>query len=98
MNIQEHKEGSVYTIVLEGNLDTSTAPALEERLGNITKDIKEVVFDFSKLDYISSAGLRSMLSVSELVGEDGVICVKGANNMILDIFDTTGFSSLLRYI
>lgn len=98
MNIQEHKDDSVYTFILEGNLDTSTAPELEERFGNITQDINEVVFDFSKLDYISSAGLRSVLSVSELVGDDGVITVKGANDMVRDIFDTTGFSDFLHII
>lgn len=98
MNITQFQESNTYTFVLEGNLDTSTAPQLEEQFKNIPQGIKEVIFDFSKLHYISSAGLRSMLIVSELVGDGGIITVKNANEMILDIFDTTGFSSILNII
>ena len=98
MNIMENKQGEVYTFVLEGNLDSTTAPELEERFSDITDDVKEIVFDFTGLEYISSAGLRTILLANETIGDDGVISVKGANPMIMDIFDTTGFSAMLNLI
>ena len=98
MNIMENKQGEVYTFVLEGNLDSTTAPELEERFSDITDDVKEIVFDFTGLEYISSAGLRTILLANETIGDDGVITVKGAKPMIMDIFDTTGFSAMLNLI
>ena len=98
MNITESKQGSVYTFALAGELDTTTSPQLEERLESIDGDVTEIVFDFTELDYISSAGLRTLLLASEVIGDDGVITVKGANPMVTDIFDTTGFSSTLNMI
>lgn len=98
MNITENKQGNTYTFVLEGNLDTTTAPLLEEKFASIADEVKEIVFDFTNLDYISSAGLRTILSANELTGDDGVITVKGANPMVTDILDTTGFSALVNMI
>ena len=98
MNITESRQGSVYTFVLDGELDTTTAPQLEERLQSVGGDITEIVFDFTSLSYISSAGLRTILLANEIIGDDGVITVRGANPMVADIFDTTGFSSMLNMI
>ena len=98
MNITESKQGSVYTFVLVGELDTTTSPQLEERLESIDGDVTEIVFDFTELDYISSAGLRTLLMVNEVIGDDGVITVKGANPMVTDIFETTGFAAMLNMI
>lgn len=96
MNIQEKIEGSTLTFCIEGNLDTMTAPVFEERISDITEEIKEVVFDFSKLDYISSAGLRTMLNVRKRLGEGGVVKVKNANEMVRDVLHTTGFSKKIE--
>ena len=98
MNITESKQGSVYTFALVGELDTTTASQLEERLESIDGDVTEIVFDFTELDYISSAGLRTLLMVNEVIGDDGVITVKGANPMVTDIFETTGFAAMLNMI
>ena len=98
MAIKESKDGSTYTFVLQGRLDTTTAPLIEERFSHISDDIKEVIFDFSDLDYISSAGLRTLLVLSEIIGEDNTLTIKGANEMILDLFYTTGFSEMLNLI
>lgn len=98
MNITESKQGSVYTFALAGELDTTTASQLEERLESIDGDVTEIVFDFTELDYISSAGLRTLLMVNEVIGDDGVITVKGANPMVTDIFETTGFAAMLNMI
>ena len=98
LNITESRQGSVYTFVLDGELDTTTAPQLKERLQSVGGDITEIVFDFTSLSYISSAGLRTILLANEIIGDDGVITVRGANPMVADIFDTTGFSSMLNMI
>lgn len=98
MNITESKHGNVCTYVLEGNLDTGTSPLLEERLADLTPDITEIVLDLTDLTYLSSAGLRTILLARETLGDGGVITVKGANPMVMDIFDTTGFSAMLHVI
>lgn len=98
MFVIQTKTGIVtpYTLIIDGNLDTTTSPLLEEKFSDITDNITEVVFDFTKLSYISSAGLRTILLVNEIIGDDGVLTVRGANPMVKDIFDATGFSDLLN--
>lgn len=98
MTITEKKQDNVYTFILNGNLDTTTSPLLEERFSNITDDINEIVFDFTDLEYISSAGLRTILLAGEILGDSGTLTVKGANTMVCDILDTTGFSEMLNMI
>lgn len=95
MKIKEKTDGNSVTFCVEGNLNTTTAPLLEERLGIVTADTTEVVFDFSKLDYISSAGLRTMMLVCKRIGSDGIVKVKDANEMIQDVLYTTGFSEVI---
>ena len=98
LKIEKTIENGVLNVTLQGRLDTTTAPQLEERLQSVGGDITEIVFDFTSLSYISSAGLRTILLANEIIGDDGVITVRGANPMVADIFDTTGFSSMLNMI
>lgn len=98
MTITEQKHDNVYEFVIDGNLDTTTSPDLEKRFSAITPDITEIVFDFSNLTYISSAGLRTILYANETIGEGGTLTIKGANPMVRDIFDTTGFSDMLNIL
>lgn len=98
MTITEQKHDNVYEFVIDGNLDTTTSPDLEKRFSAITPDITEIVFDFSNLTYISSAGLRTILYANETIGEGGMLTIKGANPMVRDIFDTTGFSDMLNIL
>ena len=58
MNIEKKLEGTTLTIALEGRLDTTTSPDLEEALAASLDGVTALVFDFAKLDYLSSAGLR----------------------------------------
>ena len=97
MNISEIKNGNTYTFILDGDLDTSTAPLLEKRLGNITSEITKIIFDFTDLAYISSAGLRTILLANKTLGKSGIVTIKGANPMVKDIFDITGFSDTLDF-
>ena len=95
MNIEQKKNGSALTLALEGRLDTTTAPELETELKNSLEGITDLKLDLEKLEYISSAGLRVLLSAQKTMNRQGIMKVKNANEMILEIFDVTGFSDIL---
>ncbi len=96
MNITKNKEGSKLTVVLEGRLDTTTAPSLEEELRPELDDITELVFDFKDLAYISSAGLRVLLSTHKTMSKKDGMKIIGANEEIKEIFEVTGFMDILN--
>ena len=82
---------------LKGRLDTTTAPMLETALKTSLADVRELVLDFSALEYISSAGLRVLLAAHKTMKKhDGVMVVQGANEEILEVFVITGFSEILN--
>lgn len=95
MTITETKNGSALTVALEGRLDTMTAPELEEKLNAALTGVTELTFDLEKLEYISSAGLRVLLSAQKTMNRQGSMKVLHANEMILEIFEVTGFSDIL---
>jgi anti-sigma B factor antagonist len=95
MNIEQKKDGKALVLALEGRLDTVTAPELETALKDALADTEELTFDFEKLDYISSAGLRVLLSAQKTMNRQGTMKVIHANEMILEIFEVTGFSDIL---
>lgn len=95
MTINKISEGEKLIIELEGRLDTSTTPQLEEELKNSITSVKELVFDFSKLEYISSAGLRVLLSSQKTMNKQGTMVIRNANDTIKEIFDVTGFVDIL---
>jgi len=94
MTINKTKEGSKLTLALEGRLDTTTAPELEKELE--LDDTEELLFDFSDLMYLSSAGLRVLLAAQKkMSAKDGKMAVRHVNEMIMDIFEATGFVDIL---
>lgn len=95
MTIQRTGNEKKLAIALEGRLDTVTAPKLEAALDGALEGVEELTFDFEKLDYISSAGLRVLLSTQKTMNRQGVMKVLHANEMIREIFDVTGFSDIL---
>lgn len=95
MTIQRTGNEKKLAIALEGRLDTMTAPELEAALDGALEGVEELTFDFEKLDYISSAGLRVLLSTQKAMNRQGVMKVLHANEMIREIFDVTGFSDIL---
>ena len=95
MIIKKNLEGSTLTIALEGRLDTTTSPELEKELEQSLESVTELIWDFHQLEYISSAGLRVLLTTQKKMKENGSMKVIGCNEMILDIFETTGFSEFL---
>jgi anti-sigma B factor antagonist len=96
MNITKTTEGSTLQIALQGRLDTATAPQLEQELKQSLDDAQALVFDLKELEYISSAGLRVLLSAHKaMMGKDGMT-VRNANEDVMEIFDITGFVDVLN--
>ena len=95
MTIQQIKNEKALTVALEGRLDTMTAPELEAALKTALEGVEELTFDFEKLDYISSAGLRVLLAAQKTMNRQGSMKVKNANEIIMEIFEVTGFSDIL---
>ena len=95
MTINKTQNGSTLTIALEGRLDTMTAPELEAELNQSMSGAEELIFDFSKLDYISSAGLRVLLSAHKVMSGKGGMKITHVNEIVQEVFDVTGFSDIL---
>ena len=95
MNITKTQDGSKLTIALEGRLDTTTAPQLETELRSSVTNVTELVFDIDKLDYVSSAGLRVLLSAQKVMNRQGEMKIKNVKPEIMEIFDVTGFVDIL---
>lgn len=95
MTIRKTKNDSKLSIALEGRLDTTTAPQLEAEVKSSLDGIKELEFELSKLEYISSAGLRVLLSAQKIMNKQGKMVIHGAREEIIEIFDVTGFVDIL---
>ena len=95
MTIEQKKNGNALVLALEGRLDTTTAPQLEAALKEALPGVEALTFDLAKLEYISSAGLRVLLSAQKAMNKQGTMKVTHANEMILEIFEVTGFSDIL---
>lgn len=96
MNISKNQNGSNLEISLEGRLDTITAPVLEEELKGSLDDVNELVLDFEKLEYISSAGLRVLLTAHKTMLPKNGMKVVHVNETIMEIFEVTGFTDILK--
>ena len=95
MEIVKNVNGAECSIALEGRLDTNTAPSLEAEVTALGDDITSLVFDFEKLDYLSSAGLRVLLAAKKAMNKQGTMVIRHVNDSIMDVFDITGFTDIL---
>ncbi|MBQ1334821.1 MAG: STAS domain-containing protein [Clostridia bacterium] len=95
MNINTTKDNTALTVFREGRLDTATSPSLDETLKAQMPGISELVIDMEKLEYLSSAGLRVLLSAQKIMNKQGSMTVRNVNETIMEIFDITGFSDIL---
>ncbi len=95
MNIERTADGTKLTIALEGRLDMLTAPELDRQLPELLTGVNELTFDFQKLEYVSSAGLRVLLSAQEIMSEQGSMILKNVNDQIMEVFEVTGFTDIL---
>ena len=95
MIITKTTDGTSLTLVLEGRLDTMTAPQLESELRDSIEGIDKLFLDFASLEYISSAGLRILLSTQKIMNKQGSMVIRNVNENVMDIFDITGFVDIL---
>ena len=95
MTITTNLNGKALEIALEGRLDTMTAPELEAELNKTMGNADSLTLDFSKLDYISSAGLRVLLSAHKVMSTKGGMKITNVNEIVQEVFEVTGFSDIL---
>lgn len=95
LNIEKKADGSNLNLTLTGRLDTVTAPQLDEEVKGELDGIESLVFDIQNLEYISSAGLRVLLSAQKIMNKQGKMIVRNASEEVKEIFEVTGFSDIL---
>ena len=95
LSINKTTEGSKLTVALSGRLDTTTAPELEKSLQESLSGVTELVMDLNALEYISSAGLRVLLSAQKIMMKQGSMTVTHVSETVMEIFEVTGFVDIL---
>ena len=95
MNIIKKTEGTTLALVLEGRLDTTTAPQLETELKSSLDGVTALYLDFEKLEYLSSAGLRVLLAAQKVMNKQGTMVLRHVNDTIHEVFEVTGFLDIL---
>ncbi|MBQ1660617.1 MAG: STAS domain-containing protein [Clostridia bacterium] len=95
MTINKIKNGNKITIAVAGRIDTNTAPQLEKAVDEVINDAKILIFDFKELAYISSVGLRVLLSAQKTMNKQGSMKVINVNESIMEIMEITGFTDIL---
>lgn len=98
MTIDKKAEGGKLTLALTGRLDTMTAPMLEAELKNSLTGADSLLLDISQLEYISSAGLRVLLFAHKAMSGKGGMQVSGANELVREVFEVTGFADVLNIL
>lgn len=95
MIITKQQDGSALVLALEGRLDTSTAPGLEEELNANLDGVNDLTIDMKELAYLSSAGLRVILAAQKKMNRQGVMKIRHVNETIMEVFEVTGFTDIL---
>ncbi|MBQ7473285.1 MAG: STAS domain-containing protein [Oscillospiraceae bacterium] len=95
LNINKKEENGALAIALEGRLDTTSAPQLEAELKGALDGVSSLTLDLEGLEYISSAGLRVLLSAQKLMNKQGEMTITHVNDVIMEIFEVTGFTDIL---
>lgn len=95
LNINKTIKDATLYYALEGRLDTITSPELEEELKASLENAQALVLDFEKLEYISSAGLRVLLSAQKTMAKRGEMKLTHVNETVMEIFEVTGFADIL---
>lgn len=99
MEIIKKLEGAKQTFTIKGNLDTVTSPNLQQELDALDPSVREIVFDFAALDYISSAGLRVMLTANKkMMASGGSMTIMNTSPAVREVFDMTGFSDIFTMV
>ena len=96
MTVHKKTNGSELILTLEGRLDTTSAPQVDAEIKMSLNGVRNLVFDCSGLEYISSAGLRVLLGAQKTMAKQGNMVIRNVNQMVADIFNVTGFNEILR--
>jgi anti-sigma B factor antagonist len=95
MTISKTNEQGTLHYALKGRLDTTTAPELESEIKQSIEGATALEFDFENLEYISSAGLRVLLSAQKMMNKQGTMVIRNVNDVIMEVFEVTGFCDIL---
>ena len=95
MTIEKHRQGTELTVVLEGRLDTVSAPDLDAVVKNELLGVDTFILDLKKLQYTSSAGLRVILIAQKTMNKQGKLILKNVAEAVMEVFEMTGLSDLL---
>ena len=95
LTIEKNLNAPALTVTLAGRLDTTTAPDLEKEIKSSLEGVTELIMDFEKLDYISSAGLRVLLSAQKQMSKQGSMKVIKVSDLVMEVFEVTGFTDIL---
>ena len=98
MKIEKNVDASNVSFSLEGRFDTMTAPLLESEIQGKLDGVTDLEFNFAKLTYISSAGLRVLLAAQKIMNKQGSMVIKNVCDEIKEIFEVTGFSDILTVV
>ena len=96
MEITKTLEGTTLTIALDGSLDTITSRQLEKELRTSITGVTELIFDFEKLTYITSAGLRVIVTSQKVMTRQGKMVLRNMQPGVREVFDITGLSKVLN--
>ena len=96
MNILKNIEGNKLEMAVEGRLDTNSSPVFMDAFTEVSGGIEDFVLDLGKVDYISSAGLRVLLSMQKIMNKQGKMTIINATSDLMEVFDLTGFSDILN--
>lgn len=96
MKIRKTLTNGVLTLEIDGRIDTMTAPELDEELKqSVTKNVRSLILDFAKVEYMTSAGIRVIMSAEKVMAKQGQMKLIHVNNLINEIFDMMGLTELL---
>ena len=95
MDIKKTKNDTTLRLAIQGRIDTTTAPQLEAELRSDIDGVTELYLDFTGVEYISSAGLRVLLSAQKLMSRQGKMVLSHVNESVMEVFEVTGFSDIL---
>ena len=95
MMINKTQEKAKLCLAPVGRLDTTTAPAFERELEASLVGVKELIIDMKQLSYVSSAGLRVLLKAEKKMKTHGRMKVTGVNEVVMEVFEITGFADIL---
>ena len=96
MTIEIKKNADELVLEITGRLDTITAPALDKTINENLGEIKSLILDCKNLEYISSAGLRVLLSAQKKMQQVGVMKVVNVCELVMEVFEMTGFADILN--